>query len=456
MLLCLGMVLTMLLAAFADGQAVTTSQEIGTAQIVPISADITSIAELTDEPPVWGTMFTDVDRKHWAVEIIERWALRGVLQGSDGLFRPNAPITRAEFAAVISRLMGYTVTTETQFYDVPHTAWYYGDIAKIYASGIMKGDGGGIMRPEANITREEATVMLARAFEIKENAGTENPFPDAGDISGWASLLVDGMKTGGYILGDNKGRFNPKAEITRAEVVKILNTLVTLYFDEPGEINCEILGEHGTNSVLINAPGVTIKNLRINGNLYITEGVGDGDVMLDNVTVRGAVYVKGGGENSVDMRYVDINEVVLDNPRHTAIVRNELPFPANNIFRFTIKKSYIIENDGASLIYHRENDTLSLGGTIDKVVLCETGVVVLRVANTLYDVGTPVGKVHKIELAEGSAIMGMETNAPVTIFGYGKIDKLTVRESGLEIADTVDVNLTDITVAYGVDRAKNI
>ena len=87
------------------------------------------------------TAFSDTSG-HWAQSAIETWAGYDVLKGSDGAFRPNDTITRAELAAVLNRIMGYTAVTDTAaFTDVPADAWYYNNIAKLYAAGIMLGYG---------------------------------------------------------------------------------------------------------------------------------------------------------------------------------------------------------------------------------------------------------------------------------------------------------------------------
>lgn len=61
---------------------------------------------------------------HWAESAIERWSEYGVLQGSGGRFRPNDPITRAEIAAVLDRVMKYQATDGAAFTDVDPAAWY--------------------------------------------------------------------------------------------------------------------------------------------------------------------------------------------------------------------------------------------------------------------------------------------------------------------------------------------
>lgn len=166
--------------------------------------------------------FTDID-SHWAYNAIEKWSGRGILKGTDGLFRPNDPITRAELAAVINRVVGYETVSDTAFKDVDADAWYFDDIMKLNAAGVMQGSEG-YARPNDNITREEAAVMFARAFGITNGAGTNEPFDDASEISDWARAYIESMSAMGYIRGTNN-RFRPRDYITRAETVVLLDNI---------------------------------------------------------------------------------------------------------------------------------------------------------------------------------------------------------------------------------------
>ena len=378
---------------------------------------------------------------HWAENAIETWASHGVLLGDAGAFRPNAPITRAELAAVLNRVFGYTATTDAAFTDVPDGAWYAQDIAKLYAAGIMVGDGGGVMRPTANITREEAAVLIARAFSVAENAGNENPFPDAAEISGWASFLVDGMKAAGYISGYPNGNFGPKDSITRAEVVTILNNMIDVFYNSPGEYD----GVTARN-VVVRSTGVTLKNATISGNLYIAEGVADGDVTLENVTVGGTTYIAGGGENSIHIVGGSFNIIVLDSGNNTHLDISG----GTTISRVFINDTGSVTHNGMAVTYSAATDTLAFGGTIDVVNLNADGTATVTIGSIVYDVIPPAGTIAKFALAAGSIIKEMTLEAGVQIGGTGKINKITVRESGTVVEASVKVTLETIWIRKGV------
>ena len=86
--------------------------------IAIICSIATAPAQASEAP-----QFSDVDG-HWGEEAIVRWADYGVIEGSNGQFNPDAPITRAEMAAAIARLLGLTETAENTFTDVEAGAWY--------------------------------------------------------------------------------------------------------------------------------------------------------------------------------------------------------------------------------------------------------------------------------------------------------------------------------------------
>ncbi|HWQ79249.1 MAG TPA: S-layer homology domain-containing protein [Anaerovoracaceae bacterium] len=231
-------------------------------------------------------MFTDTEN-HWAASAIEKWAGYGALNGSNGKFRPNDYITRAEMATILNNLMGYQAAAENTFSDVPAGAWYEGAVLKANAAGVLTGDGKGLASPTAKITKEQAVLMLARAFEVDPYNGDATEFSDAARISSWAKSLVFGMEANGYISGYNN-QFNPQNSITRAEVVTIINNAVKTYYDKAGTYT-----EDSSGLSIVKAKDVTIKDASISGDLIVADGVADGSFVLDKTTINGDIIFKG-------------------------------------------------------------------------------------------------------------------------------------------------------------------
>lgn len=237
-----------------------------------------------------GATFTDV-AGHWGAEAITKWSGYGIINGYEGMFRPDDSITRGEMAVILDNMMDYQAAATNTFVDLQAGQFYTEAILKANAAGIIKGDGTTV-RPLDKITREESAVMMSRAFAVAGASATKN-FNDASDVSVWAKSAVFGMEVAGYVNGYN-GNFDPKSNITRAAAVTMINNIVKAYYTEAGTYTEDVNG-----TAVIKVAGVVLKGVDVSGNLIIAEGVAKGDATLDSVTVKGETVVRGGGENSI-------------------------------------------------------------------------------------------------------------------------------------------------------------
>lgn len=109
--------------------------------------------------------FSDVTSAHWAANYIGYMEQFGIVRGySDGTFRPNAPITRAEFAAICCRFEKLTDGAAT-FTDVPASHWAAKSIAYAAKRGWVTGYADGTFKPGNNITRAEVAAVTCRLLE---------------------------------------------------------------------------------------------------------------------------------------------------------------------------------------------------------------------------------------------------------------------------------------------------
>ncbi|GAB1476510.1 hypothetical protein MASR2M70_13440 [Bacillota bacterium] len=249
----------------------------------------------TDWQPFIDKAMLDISG-HWAAATIEKWLAAGLAKGGpEGLFRPDASITRAEFVALVNRVFGFSEKAEVAFNDVAAGAWYANDIAKAFRAGILAGDGNGNANPEQPITRQEAAAVLARAFKLEaKNPNTSDWFSDHTQISDWAGEAVSAMAEGGYIIGRTGNYFVPLDNITRAETVKMIDNVMGEIKNKPAVYTGTVAG-----NMVVNASGIELKNMVINGNLYITEGISQGNILLMGVTVKGKTIISKGMEKSV-------------------------------------------------------------------------------------------------------------------------------------------------------------
>lgn len=147
----------------------------------------------------------------------------------DGSVRADACITREEIAAVLYRVRNKTYdepvpVTGELFTDVPAQRWSSSNIEYLAHYGIISGYPDGEYKPERNLTRAEFAALIRRFADLKD-AETELSFPDV-DESLWAYDDIAAIAEAGLIDGYEDGTFRPQVEITRAEVMKIINNLL--------------------------------------------------------------------------------------------------------------------------------------------------------------------------------------------------------------------------------------
>ena len=179
-------------------------------------------------------IFNDVDSVDWALESIYALAEKGIINGySDGAFKPNQSITRAELAKILCLTFNFKNINdkEISFTDVSYDSWYYDYIKTAYQNGILSGESPEICAPERNVSREEFAAMLGRSlnvsqfnFTVKKATGT---FIDKEVISEFAVEYIDELYSYGILNGDSDGSFRPKNSLTRAEAAVGINNALT-------------------------------------------------------------------------------------------------------------------------------------------------------------------------------------------------------------------------------------
>lgn len=159
---------------------------------------------------------------HWAHTVIDKWTASGIITGDgDGLFRPDDYITRAEFINVITSAKKCSDVRSINYSDVSQNDWFYLSLAKAAYADIISGYDDGTFRPNDNITREEAAVIIGRTYEVSSSYAAR--FSDSANISDWAAQYVSAMYANKIITGDSDGTFKPQMPITRAETIQIID-----------------------------------------------------------------------------------------------------------------------------------------------------------------------------------------------------------------------------------------
>ena len=230
--------------------------------------------------PSYVFAFSDIEG-HWAEAVITNWNNKEVINGyQDGTFKPDNPMTRAELVTVIDRLIGIQSESDKYISDVTSKDWYYSNFRKAMCFGIIQGDDNGNVNPNNNVTREETVLIISRALGLEsDDAYFNSSFDDANDISTWARKEFISFVRKQYISGYNDNTLKPKKDITRAEILTILNRIIK-NFPESMYLN------KLTGLTLIREKALQLNNVEIFGDLIIGED-SIKTIKLTNVIING-------------------------------------------------------------------------------------------------------------------------------------------------------------------------
>ena len=169
-----------------------------------------------------GTGYTDVPENTWYTEAVEYVSSHGLMTGtSDTTFSPDQPTSRAMLATILYRNAGRpSVSTAAGFTDVADGTWYSDAVGWAVENEIISGYGNGLFGPDDPVTREQFAEILWR-YEGRPAAVGED-FADEGSISSFASAAVDWVSANRIMNGVGENRFDPQGDATRAQTAQIL------------------------------------------------------------------------------------------------------------------------------------------------------------------------------------------------------------------------------------------
>lgn len=263
------------------------------AMLLPANAFAASPEDFTDFP-------TD-----WSAAGLRSAVQNGLLNGSNGQINSSGLLIRAQMAAIVNRAFAARKTADLSVYsDANTSAWYYNDLELAVAMRTFQG-ANGKLNPEAPITREEAFVVLARAFALESgDTSVLNNYTDGASVSAWAQSSVAALIENGYVNGAN-GKLNPKTSITRAEFAKVISEMASTYADADDSLSATVDG-----SVIVRENSVSLSGKTINGDLIIADGVSRID--LTGVTVTGRIVLRG-GESGVTFKDTKASKGIIAN-----------------------------------------------------------------------------------------------------------------------------------------------
>lgn len=184
---------------------------------------------------------------------IEYLAEKGIIKGTgENMYTPGQLVTRAEFAAMAVRAMGYAEAAENKFSDISESDWFFGDVLAAEKAGVISGFPDGTFKPYENITHEQAVKLLVniyeKKYEIDPSGDMATMFDDYYDISDWARDCVakgtmldiargydkmtvqngDGSTLFGVSTANagDENNFLPKMKINRSQAADMLYALL--------------------------------------------------------------------------------------------------------------------------------------------------------------------------------------------------------------------------------------
>ncbi len=386
---------------------------------------------------------------HWASETIAGWISAGLVKNNpDGTFKPDSPITRAEFVSLINRVFGYSEESDAALEDVAEGKWYAGDISKAVAAGLIIGDGKGTFRPESPISRQEAAVIICKAFGLKANdAEAASQFTDAAGLPSWSKDAVNAVVENGILSGRPDHSLGYAVDITRAESVIMLDNAVGELKNKAGTYTGDAAG-----NLVVNTKDVVLKDMTINGNLYLTQGIGDGDITLDNVKVNGKTFVFGGGEHSVTIKNSSLTGtlVILKKDGKIRIVAQG----SSNIPNVELNSGALLEEDGVTgpgfgdleVISVIAGQEITLDGDFDEVAVQAPGADVKLLDGVVknLEIAEEAGN-STVSISKDASLTNLTANAGVTVTGQGSITNAKINSDNV----TIEQKPSNVTVAAG-------
>ncbi len=203
----------------------------GTAALLALTTVAGASAPLVMMMPAQAqtTSFSDVSSSYWAAGFISELAQRDVIAGfPDGTFRPNDPVTRAQFAAMIRKAFNRPQERSAiNFVDVSQNYWAYTAIQEAYTTGFLAGYPGNVFNPNQNIPRVQVLVSLANGLDYSVNTSVETIlqqyYSDAADVPSYARSSVASATDEQIVVNyPNVRTLNPNRAATRAEVAAFI------------------------------------------------------------------------------------------------------------------------------------------------------------------------------------------------------------------------------------------
>ena len=186
-------------------------------------------AEPADTEDISGIeVLADVDSDYWAAPFIDRLAEEGIVTGfMDSTFRPDEPVTRAQFAAQLSQAFGTPDDPAgTNYSDITGDYWASGAIGQVSAADFMSGYPEGDFRPNEQVSRLEVLIALASGLSLEQPSAVDEllaQYRDQNRIPDWAAPKIAAATDESLVVNHPEpDSLNPDQAATRAETAAMI------------------------------------------------------------------------------------------------------------------------------------------------------------------------------------------------------------------------------------------
>lgn len=397
----------------------------------------------------YASSFTDVKESDWFAGYVGALVNSGITQGtSSTTFAPNLNVTREELAVFFVRAFGWEDKAAGEELDVNLTdieqasSWAQSSVALAYSIGFIKGienaDGSYQFNPKGQADRQ-ALARLAYEFLFNKavyaaeletlGAGNAQETTTAGNTSSSSSK---GSKD------KDKDKDSDKDDDDSSPDPGTTDPGTT----DPSDSHViNVAGDYSfgavEGSVTVNVPGVTLSDTAISGDLLLAEGIGEGEVYLDGVTVEGETKVLGGGVNSIHVQNSVLATVIVD--KVDGSIRLVLE-SGTDVQQIMLRSGAVLEtsngvgNIGSIDITEDlpQNASVTLKGTFNNV-----RVHAAQAQITIPD-GVSIGNLEIFEeaigtvfhLENGATVRNAIINAIVSFVGQGEIESCQLNVDG--------------------------
>ncbi len=184
-----------------------------------------------------------VNTPNWVSGPVNTLASRLILTNTTGTdIKSSEAISRSETVEIMARTLGilYDCNSASKFFDIISTDSFFGSVMSTVEYGLISGYPDSTFKPSNKLTRAEAMTIVARAMRFIKGESVEtssnmsvseatnilSKFSDASNVDTWAKVNIAECVQAGIVNGDNNNRLNPKANVTRAELIQLMYNIL--------------------------------------------------------------------------------------------------------------------------------------------------------------------------------------------------------------------------------------